>query len=149
MTVPNICRHLGKLVQAVDTKFVPNVPDGHFCNEMERKLISIPVKYDEIGISIFCDIAENEYNNSRAVTASLIKLQLERNTIYNVNREEIKMLQANIKLEKFRQNTQKSNVTRYSLSDEKLKLNDIHIEKGALIWLSMLPLKDEGYCLNK
>ena len=38
-----------------------------------------------MGIVIFCDIAENEYS-SRAVTASLIKLQLEENTVYNVNR---------------------------------------------------------------
>ena len=35
------------------------------------------------------------------------------------------------------------------LSDEKLKLNDIHQEKGTSIWLSTLRLKDEGYCLNK
>ena len=35
------------------------------------------------------------------------------------------------------------------MSDKKLKLNDMHQEKGASIWLSTLPLKDEGYCLNK
>ena len=35
------------------------------------------------------------------------------------------------------------------MSDEKLKLNDIHQEKGASIWLSALPLKGEGYYLNK
>ena len=48
--------------------------DGHFCNKVERKVLSHPVKYDGMGIAI---IAENEYNNSRAVSASLIKLQLE------------------------------------------------------------------------
>ena len=59
------------------------------------------------------------------------------------------MLKTNIKLEKLRQNAKKLNVIRCSLSDEKLKLNDIHQEKGASIWLSALPLRDEGYCLNK
>ena len=53
-----------------------------------------------MGIVIFCNIAENEYKNSRAVTASLIKLQLEQSTIYSVNREVIKMLKTNIKLGK-------------------------------------------------
>ena len=43
--------------------------------------------------------------NSRAVAASLIKLQLEQNSIYGVNSEKIKMLKTNIKLEKLRQNT--------------------------------------------
>ena len=70
-------------------------------------------------------------------------------TIYNVNREEIQMLKTDIKLEKLRQNTQKLNVIWCSLSDEKLKLNYIHQEKAASIWLSTLPLKDEGCCLNK
>ena len=148
-TVPDICKRLKKLDQAVDTKFIPTLTDGHFCNEIERKLLSLPVKYGGMDIVIFCYIAENEYHNSRAVTASLIKLQSEQNTIYSVNEEEIKMLKTNIKLEKLRQNTQKLNVIRCSLSDEKLKMNDIHQERGASIWLSNLPLKDEGYCLNK
>ena len=77
---------------------------------MEKKLPSLPVMYGGINIVIFCDIAENKYNNSRAVTASLIKLQVEQNTIYNVNRKKIKMLKKNIKLEKLRENTQKLNV---------------------------------------
>ena len=59
------------------------------------------------------------------------------------------MLKTNIKLEKLQQNIQKLNVMRCSLSDEKQKLNDIHQEKGASMWLSMLPLKGKGYCLNK
>ena len=77
---------------------------------MEKKLPSLPVMYGGTNIVIFCDITENKYNNSRAVTASLIKLQVEQNTIHNVNREKIKMLKKNIKLEKLRENTQKLNV---------------------------------------
>ena len=73
-TVPDICKRLKKLNQAVDTKFIPSLTDGHFFNEMKRKLLSLPVKYGEMGITIFCDIAENKYRNSRAVTASSIKL---------------------------------------------------------------------------
>ena len=58
------------------------------------------------------------------------------------------MLKTNIKLEKLRQNTQRLNVIRCSLSDEK-PLNEIHQEKGPSIWLTTFPLKDEGYCLNR
>ena len=43
----------------------------------------------------------------------------------------------------------KLNVMRCFLSDQKLKLNGIHQDSGASIWLSTLPLKDKGYCLNK
>ena len=59
------------------------------------------------------------------------------------------MLQTNIRLEKFWQNTQQLNVMRCSLSDEKLKINEIHQEKGESIWLLTLPLNYEGYCLDK
>ena len=63
---------------------------------MDRKLLSLPVTYGGMDVIIFCDIAENQYN-SRAVTASLIKLQLKQITIYNVNKEEIKMLKTNLR----------------------------------------------------
>ena len=69
--------------QAVDTKFIPTLPGGYFCNEMERNLQSLPVTYGGRGIAIFGDIAKNECDNSRAVTASLIKLHVEQNTIYS------------------------------------------------------------------
>ena len=59
------------------------------------------------------------------------------------------MLNTNIKHEKLQQNTQKSNVIRCCLADGKLKLMDIHQEKGASKWLSTSPLKDEGYYFNK
>ena len=79
--------------QAADSKFLTLTDgcflDGHFYNEMKRELISILANHGRKGIIIFCDIAENEYN-SRAVTALLIKLQLEQNTVYNVNRAEDK-----------------------------------------------------------
>ena len=70
---------------------------------MERKLLSLHVKYGGMGVVVFCDIAKNENNNSRAVTASLVKLQLEQTAIYRVNREEILDMRniKNIKLDKY------------------------------------------------
>ena len=52
------------------------------------------------------------------------------------------MPKTNIKLEKLRQNTHKLKAIRCSLSDEKLKFNDILQEKGASIWISTLPRED-------
>ena len=62
-TVPNIHKHLKKLDQAVDTKFIWTLTNSHFCNEMKRKLLPLPVKYGGMDIIIFCNIIENEYNN--------------------------------------------------------------------------------------
>ena len=79
-----------------------------------------------MGIVIFYDIAENEDKNSSAVTASLIKLQLQHDTIYSVK---TKILRTNLKLEKLCQNTQKLNVMQCFLFVERLKLNYIHQDK--------------------
>ena len=53
------------------------------------KLLLVSVNYGGIGIVIFCDMAENEYNNSTVITASLIKPQLEQNSSYTAKGEEI------------------------------------------------------------
>ena len=46
-------KHLEKLGQAGDIKFLSTLTDGHFCNDMEKKLLSLPVKYGGMGTVIF------------------------------------------------------------------------------------------------
>ena len=70
---------------------------------MERKLLPFPLNYG--GMGTFVTPLKINTIDSRAVVASLIKLQLEQNSIYGVNTEKIKMLKTNIKLEKLRQDT--------------------------------------------
>ena len=85
-----------------------------------------------MGIVIF-DIAKTEYQNSRNMTESLRKLHLEQTTEYNINRDELAKLKYNIKKEKLQLNTKRFHLC----------------EKGASMWLSTLPLKEEGHCLLK
>ena len=71
-----------------------------FVTKWKGNLLSLLVKYGGMGIVIFCDSAKIECNRSRAVIASLTKLQLEENTICSLYREDTKTQKANIKLEK-------------------------------------------------
>ena len=57
---------------------------------------------------IFADIAKTQYQNSRNITESLTKLQLEQTTEYNINRDEFAKLKYNIKKEKLQQNMQRN-----------------------------------------
>ena len=43
-TIPDICQHLQKLDQYVENVFIPTLIDGHKPNNVERKLLSLPVK---------------------------------------------------------------------------------------------------------
>ena len=48
-------------------------------------------------IVIFADIAKTEYQNSRKITESLAKLNLEQSTEYNINGKELAKLKNNIR----------------------------------------------------
>ena len=75
-TIPDICQHLQKPDQYVEKVFIPPLIDGHITNNLERKLLLLPVKLGCMGIVIFADTAKTEYQNSRNFTESLTKLHL-------------------------------------------------------------------------
>ena len=85
-TIPDIFQQLQKLNQYVEKVFIPALIDGHIPNNVEKKLLSLPVKLGGMRIVIFADIAKMEYQNSRNITESLIKQHLEQSTEYNINR---------------------------------------------------------------
>ena len=85
-TIPDIFQQLQKLNQYVEKVFIPALIDGHIPNNVEKKLLSLPVKPGGMRIVIFADIAKMEYQNSRNITESLIKQHLEQSTEYNINR---------------------------------------------------------------
>ena len=61
------------------------------------KLLSWLLKFAGMGIVIFADIAKTEYQNSRKITESLAKLNLEQSTEYNINGKELAKLKNNIR----------------------------------------------------
>ena len=70
-TIPDICQHLQKLGQYIQKVFIPALIDGHIPNNVERKLLSLPVKLRGMGIVFFADTDKTEYQNSRKITESL------------------------------------------------------------------------------
>ena len=84
-TIPDIFQQLQKLNQYVEKVFIPALIDGHIPNNVEKKLLSLPVKLGGMRIVIFADIAKMEHQNSRNITESLIKQHLEQSTEYNIN----------------------------------------------------------------
>ena len=70
-TIPDICQHLQKLGQYIQKVFIPALIDGHIPNNVERKLLSLPVKLRGMGIVFFADTGKTEYQNSRNITESL------------------------------------------------------------------------------
>ena len=131
MTIFDICQHLQKLDQHAEKDFLPTLIDGHIPNNLDRKLLLLPVKLGGMEIVIFTDIVKMEYQNSRNITESLTKLHLEQTTEDNINREELAKLKNNIKKEKLQQNSERPQTLIIHLPTNKIRLNEINQEKGA------------------
>ena len=94
-------------------------------------------------------MAEREFSNSRRITEQLqsnITNQVRHN---NVDTDEIKKTKAKIKSEKCEMFKRKLEAIKEKVSDEKRKLIEINSETGASLWLSTLPIKDEGFQIDK
>ena len=63
-TIPNISDIIKPLDDLVNSEFIPAITEGHKCNRLERTLLSLPVKLGGMGIPIFSDLCDIEFNNS-------------------------------------------------------------------------------------
>ena len=73
-TIPEISHHLVSLEETFRNRFTPAITGGHICNDTERKLMSLPTRFDGLAIPIFYEKAATEYTNSRKLTAQLAPL---------------------------------------------------------------------------
>ena len=62
-TIPNISHQLQKIDELILTKFIPAITGGIYDNPDERCLLSLPAKYGGLGLSIFSELADIEFQN--------------------------------------------------------------------------------------
>ena len=148
-TIPNVKEILKPLDDVIDNKFIPAITEGHSCSKMERELFALPVRLGGMGISIFSELSVKEYANSRAATQELrLKIQHQENDLLvdRVREREVENM-----IRKTRDSYEKEQLDkiRKDMNKEQLRANDLAQMKGASAWLTALPLRDEGYQLNK
>ena len=147
-TIPGISHLLQCIDDIILTEFIPAITGGIKVNQTERILISLPVKYGGLGIPIFSEVSDQEYSNSLVVTENLCKKivaqhrQFEHDPERNKKKNKIK----NEKKKKFKATLDD---LKLEMNTDKIRLNEIHQEIGSSSWLTSLPLKDEGYVVNK
>ena len=148
-TIPNIQHHLQKLDEIVTTKFIPAITGGIHPNDVERELFTLPPSLGGLGIPKFSDLAESEFRNSELLTQQLHKNIIKQEDKNDIDKDEIKRLQASFKLQRTQSHRQKLENIKHQSSDEMKKLLEINREPGSSLWLSTLPIQDEGFQLNK
>ena len=147
-TIPNMSEFLKPLDDAIDNKLLPAIIGSTNISEVDRNMYSLPIKSGGLGIPIFQDKADQDHATSIQITAPLAAIMvLQGNNLPNPEEE------AKVKAEVRRSNSnlqkQREEMIVSSLSERAQKSVEQASEKGASSWLSILPLEDQGFTLNK
>ena len=124
-------------------KFIPALTGGHVINDFERQLLSLPPRLGGLGIKIFSQATNKEYENSKSVTVEL------QEQITGTNIDQEKKTCRQVKHE--RQQNQKAKLDSVigQMSQQEGRRAKENGQKGVSNWLTSLPLKDYEFDLTK
>jgi len=146
-TLPDIADLLVPLENALANLFIPTITD-HSINEEDRKLLALPVRLGGLGIANPVELASQEYEASITVTGPLTKRIVDQDDHIPEEADTITAKsQALTKKHELLKESEK--IVKSTLSSTSLKVMEQASEKGASSWLTVIPLKDLGYDLNK
>ena len=148
-TIPNISILLHRLDQAIDD-FLKVLFDNHEFSKVERDLWSLPVRMGGLGVPIPSQISDEQYKHSRMINKKLTSKVVNQQKIYEDICAEVNKGKNTIK-ERKNERYQKllEEITNQLTDSEKLKALEASQEKGASSWLNALPLKSQGFLLDK
>ena len=148
-TIPDISSLLKPLDDAVD-EFIKILFNNYDFSAVERKLWSLPVRMDGMGLMIPSKVADDQYSDSRSINQQLTMKVRHQQTIFEDVECDVRKAKANVKKNKDLRNDELlAEVTIELNSDEKIKALEAIQEKGASSWLNALPIKSQGYALDK
>ena len=100
-TIPNISADLERVDEVILTEFIPAITGGIIPNETERKLFSLPPSKGGLGIPIFSEQCDIEFQNSCESTEALQNDIIDQNTQGNQETErKVKTTKSNIQKRK-------------------------------------------------
>ena len=135
--------------EAVDC-LIKAIFDNHDFSSIERKLWSLPVRMGGMGLPIPSEISDEQYRNSRTINAKLTTMVCNQQKIHEDINEKVKEAKLEAKLKKNERYDRVLEEIKANLgSTEKAKALEAAQEKGASNWLNALPLKAQGYALDK
>ena len=156
-TIPNISTLLKRLDVAIDEFLLKPIMNNYNFKCSERLWYSLPPRMGGLGVIIPSEVADIYHQNSRDVTADLVKRIVQQNcntsedqTIEQQSTSETRSTSKHaIRAEKNRRNEEKSSYVKSTLTPQSCKLLEAITETGASNWLTTMPLKEHGFYLSK
>ena len=146
-TIPDIAHILKPLDDAIDNYLIPSL-FGCNITPSEREILTLPIKSGGLGLRIFGESSNDCYKSSAAITLPLKNQIISQSTsLPNVNDvvNSRKSVTAEINDRSKRKFT--------SIIEKQSELTKRNLEQlshpGASTWLSAIPLKEQGFNLNK
>ena len=120
----------------------------HKCTQLERDILSLPVRLGGLGFTNPTQSANAEFQASVNVTAPLAE-QIMSQLHEPPDEAEVTLLQQMAKKEKEERLLKRLDEWRNSLPDRRKRAVSLGREKGASNWLTVIPNKDVDFDLNK
>ena len=146
-TISSASTQLKRFDEVVQSEFINVITGGVFYNEMKRKLIALPPKLGGLGIPIFAEVSNDEFENSIKLTECLSTKIINSMHQYEPDKE-IPTIKNRIHGARVEQNKQKLDVICWHMNSEQLRTNKLNQETGTSACLTTLPLKQERYALT-
>ena len=146
-TLADIAPFLEPLERAIADLLVPAITE-HITTQEERDLLELPVRLGGLGLVNPARTASQEYEASIKITGPLVQ-QIIKQAHEPPDETEIKTLQASARREKGEWSKIQCEPMRESLLSKTERVVELATEKGASNWLTVIPIKEMNFNLNK
>ena len=144
-TLPDIAELLEPLERAINEVLIPAVTD-HTVTKVERDLLALPVRMRGLGFTDPVVTSSSEYEASIKVTNPLVRRIVEQEH-QSPDASEIQTLST--RKQKDDCLSERLEQVKHSLLTKAKRAVELATEKGSSNWLTVIPLKELDYNLNK
>ena len=146
-TIKDISDLIKPLDDVISNKFIPAL-FGTGISASERELFALPIKEGGLGLRIWNKQSDDSYHTSKNVTLPLQKQMVKQNTQLPLWEEVAKAKNIAINTMRDKIKSKTTTITENQCTVMRRNLEQLS-ETGASSWLSAIPLKDQGFNLNK
>ena len=149
-TMENIGSLLQPLEDIIRTKFIPTLCGRPAPNDELRDLLALPCRLGGLGILDPTRMASHEHSASKEITTPIVRSILSHDGRYT-HETLADQLSAVAEIRKKKRARSSSHATELKslLPSELQRAMDLSQEKGASIWLTVLPIEEFGFSLHK
>ena len=146
-TIPNIGDLLQPLEEAIRSVLIP-ISLNHMISNQDRHILELPVRLGGLGIVNPSTKVKSNYQYSKHITRPLTKHIIEQKHELPDEAETLKITKQVVK-DKLQKVEQQTKDVLQEPSEEMQRAVKLSQEKGSSSWLSIIPLKEMGFTLNK